>query len=156
MIRNLLAATAFCLVSLPVFADDRATVERLYTDVFSAGSGPGMSAVVAEVLAPNWVSHGDYTTEVNTPEKMIALMQGLGASVPDLNLAIEEIIVEGNRYVVRGRMTGTPTGDFFGVAPTGKSFEIMTIDIHTVEGGRIVESYHVEDWAGAIRQLTTP
>jgi hypothetical protein len=29
----------------------------------------------------------------------------------------------------------------------------MSIDVHTVEGGRIVRTYHVEDWAGAIRQL---
>ena len=29
----------------------------------------------------------------------------------------------------------------------------MSIDIHTVENGKIVTSYHIEDWAGAIRQL---
>lgn len=156
MIRTLIAATAICLVGQSALADDRAVVERLYTDVFSAGASPEMPAAVAEVLAPDWVSHGDYSSDVNTPERIVGMMQGFVASVPDLNLAVEEIITEGNRYVVRGRMTGTPTGDFFGVAPTGKSFEIMTIDIHTVEGGRIVESYHVEDWAGAIRQLTTP
>lgn len=36
----------------------------------------------------------------------------------------------------------------------GKSFRIMTIDIHTVQDGKLVEAYHVEDWAGAIRQLS--
>lgn len=49
---------------------------------------------------------------------------------------------------------GAPTKTFFGVEPSGKSFEIMTIDIHTVENGRITKSYHVEEWAKAIQQLS--
>ena len=64
------------------------------------------------------------------------------------------IIQQGNRFVVRSRVTGTPAAPFFGAPHTGKSFDIMTIDIHTVENGLIARSYHVEDWAGAIRQLT--
>ena len=33
-------------------------------------------------------------------------------------------------------------------------FKIMTIDIHEVKDGKIVQSYHVEDWARAIRQVS--
>jgi hypothetical protein len=29
----------------------------------------------------------------------------------------------------------------------------MSIDVHTIRDGRIVRSYHVEDWMGAVRQL---
>jgi hypothetical protein len=31
----------------------------------------------------------------------------------------------------------------------------MSIDIHTIEAGKIVRSYHIEDWAGAMRQLAS-
>ena len=34
-----------------------------------------------------------------------------------------------------------------------KSFRSMSIDIHTVENGKIVKVYHVEDWASVVRQL---
>jgi predicted ester cyclase len=40
------------------------------------------------------------------------------------------------------------------VPASGKSFKIMSIDIHTIEDGKIKRSYHVEDWAGAMRQLS--
>lgn len=30
----------------------------------------------------------------------------------------------------------------------------MTIDIHTVVDGKIKHSHHVEDWAGAIAQIS--
>jgi hypothetical protein len=60
-----------------------------------------------------------------------------------------------NRFVVRGLATGTPVGPFFGVdRATGKSFEIMSIDIVTVEDGLITHIYHLEDWTGAVAQLT--
>jgi hypothetical protein len=29
----------------------------------------------------------------------------------------------------------------------------MTIDVHTVKDGKFVTAHHVEDWAGAIKQL---
>jgi predicted ester cyclase len=80
-------------------------------------------------------------------------MGGFAKLIPDLNWAVEEKLQDGNRLVVRGRATGTPNGPLFGVDGQGKSFDIMTIDIHTVENGKIVQSYHVEDWAGALRQL---
>ena len=32
----------------------------------------------------------------------------------------------------------------------------MTIDIHTVEKGWIVKSYHVEEWIEAMQQLSKP
>lgn len=66
---------------------------------------------------------------------------------------VEEMIQAGNRVIVRGRATGTPKGPLFGVDGKGKSFMIMSIDIHTLENGKIAKTYHIEDWAGALRQL---
>ena len=34
-----------------------------------------------------------------------------------------------------------------------KAFSIMTIDIHTVENGKISKVYHLEDWGTAMKQL---
>ena len=81
-------------------------------------------------------------------------MGGFAKLIPDLNWEVEEMIQGGNRVVVRGRATGTPNGPFFGVDGAGKSFEIMSIDIHTIEDGKIAQTYHVEDWSGALRQLS--
>ena len=35
-----------------------------------------------------------------------------------------------------------------------KNSKIMAIDVHTVEDGKIKRTYHLEDWAGAMRQLS--
>ena len=85
---------------------------------------------------------------------VIPAIAGRLKAIPDLKWEIKEVLVSGNRVTVRGEATGTPAGEFFGVPHGGKSFKIMSIDIHTIDGGKITRSYHIEDWAGAIRQLS--
>lgn len=141
-------------LAAPSRADDRAVVNEFYAQVLSSARAADLPERAAKVLAPNWESVGDHTGVNKKREQFIGQVQGFGKLIPDLKWAVQEVIQQGNRFVVRGRATGTPTGPFFGVPHGGKSFDIMTIDIHTVEKGQIVRSYHVEDWAAAIRQLS--
>jgi len=133
-------------------ADDKAVVEAFYTQLLSAPNAEDLEDRVAKVLVENWVS-------IPTPRGgkdaagFVKSLKGFGAAIPDLNWSVQEILQDGNRYIVRSIATGTPVKPFFGVPPSGKSFKIMTIDIHTVENGRITRSYHVEEWAKAIHQL---
>ena len=68
---------------------------------------------------------------------------------------IKEVLVAGDRVIVRGEVTGTPAGDLFGVPHSGKSFRIMTIDIQTIKDGKIAKTYHMENWLSALSQLRT-
>src|SRR5260370_5690563 len=74
--------------------------------------------------------------------------------VPDGRSIAISILVSGNQVTVRGEATGTPAGEFMGTPHTGKSFKLMSIDVHTLEGGQMVRSYHIEDWLGAVHQLS--
>ncbi len=62
---------------------------------------------------------------------------------------------DGDKVIVRSRATGTPVAPLFGVDGEGRSFDILTIDIHELDDGVIVRSYHVEDWSGALQQLAS-
>ena len=136
-----------------VLADDKATVQTFYDFLSNPGSQAHAENFIA-ATADNWKSIGNYSGMNKSRDEFIGQMGGFAKLIPDLNWAIEETIQDDNRLVVRGRATGTPNGPLFGVDGQGKSFEILTIDIHTVENGKIVQSYHVEDWAGALRQLS--
>ncbi len=132
-------------------ADDRALVESFY-GLLNATQAPDLAARAEKILAPNWSTRGNNSGGEGR-DVFLKRAQGLGQAVPNLKWELIEVLREGNRYIVRGRATGTPAKPFLGVEPTGRSFDIMSIDIHTVENGRIAVSYHIEDWAGAIRQL---
>lgn len=147
-------ALAATMLASPVLADDIATVRAFYSDILS-DPATTTSERYFELFSPEIVS-------IPTPpggegaQGMLNTVAFLGQVVPDLTWVPQEIIAtDDNRFVVRGLATGTPVGPFFGVDPaTGQSFEIMSIDIVTVEDGLISHIYHLEDWTGAVAQLT--
>ena len=133
-------------------ADDKATVQTFY-DLLSNPGSAAASKTFSANTSDNWESIGNYSGKNKSKGAFLGQMGFFAKLIPDLNWKVEEMIQSGNRVVVRGRATGTPKGPLFGVDGQGRSFEIMTIDIHTIENGKIASSYHIEDWAGALKQL---
>jgi predicted ester cyclase len=155
--RRLALACAVALTMIaPVGAQttDKAIVEAFYTQLINPTGAKDKMAEAERILSPDFGSIGDYSGKVKTREELAKQLAGFAQFMPDLNWKIEEILQSGNRFIVRGRASGTPKGPFFGVDGGGKSFTIMSIDIHEVHGGKIVKVYHVEDWATALRQLS--
>ena len=54
-------------------------------------------------------------------------------------MTIEQQIAEGDWVVTRATMRGTHRGGWLGTKPTGKTVEIIVVNIDKVVGGRIVE-----------------
>ena len=135
---------------------DRETALALvapFYDALNAPSTKAVRALVEAVTSPEWRSFSGENTSKGRDE-FIQQVGGFGKLLPDLRWEIKEFFVDGDRIIVRSEAKGTPVAPFMGVAAApAKSFSIMTIDIHTVSDGKLVRAHHVEDWAGAIRQL---
>ena len=152
MKKTLISAALAATTATAALADDIDTVRAFYTDILTAPAET-TEARYYELFSPDVVS-------IPTPpggegaQGMLNTVAYLGQVVPDLTWTPEEIVELDGRFVVRGTAVGTPVGPFLGVDPaTGNRFEIMSIDIVTVEDGRIAHIYHLEDWTGAIAQL---
>ena len=74
----------------------------------------------------------------------------LFASFPDASSTIEQQIVEGEWVTTRTTLRGTHLGEFMGVAPTGKTIEIMNISLDQVVQGKVIEHFGVSDWVRAL------
>ena len=153
-LNKLVLALSLALFSTgSVMADDKAVVQTFYDFLSNPASSAAAGAFKAST-SEDWQSIGDYSGKNKKREQFIGQVSGFFAKlIPDLEWKPQEMIQEGNKIVVRSRATGTPKGPLFGVDGKGKSFDIMTIDIHTVENGKIVMSHHIEDWSGALQQL---
>jgi len=127
----------------------RATIEPFY-DLFRTQRRDWERGLA--VLAPGW--KGYYTNdEYRTKDDTRPFLQGLFDLVPDIDVRILHVSVDAETIAVRSELSGTPAGDFL-VPHTGRSFRIMTIDLHTVGAdGLLTELFHVEDWSSASRQL---
>jgi ketosteroid isomerase-like protein len=86
-------------------------------------------------------------------EQSVKTIANFAKTIPDMKFEIKEVLVAGNRVIVRGEVSGTPSGDFFGVPYGGKSFRISAIDIQTIEDGKIARTWHMENWLLALGQL---
>ena len=151
----LLLATAvmsIATITSSALASDKATVQTFYDFLSNPGSKSHAKTFQSNV-SKNWQSVGNYSGKNKTAGKFIGQLGYFAKLIPDLKWKVEEMIQAGDRVIVRGRASGTPKGPLFGVDGKGKSFTIMSIDIHTIKDGKIVKTYHVEDWAGALAQL---
>lgn len=153
MTLNPIALVAAMTFAGAAMADDTATVQTFY-DLLSNPSSQDHVVAFEASITDDWESVGDYSGVNKTREGFLGQIGGFGQLVPDLNWAVEAMHRDGNFVSVRSRATGTPVGPMFDVDGEGRSFDIMTIDIHELEDGKIARSYHVEDWAGALSQLS--
>ncbi len=64
---------------------------------------------------------------------------------PDWHETIEEIIAEGDKVWLRLTYTGTHTGEWLGMAPTGKKITTTAFDIFRIVDGKIVEGRFATD-----------
>jgi predicted ester cyclase len=158
------AAAALLVVvstfALPRVSDAQAlTVEQareVIAPFYKAlNAGNDAVALVNQATSPEWLSCGGNDV-CRQRDQVGAAITGLQKAVPDLKWEIKDVMVSGDHVIVRGEASGTPAGTFMGVQGGGKSFRIMSIDVHTIKDGKMVQAYHVEDWMGAVRQLSAP
>ena len=103
-----------------------------------------------DLVAPDYVDH---TWQLQGLE---SLKQGLRLGFkgfPDWHEAIEDIIAEGDKVWVRLTYTGTHTGEFFGLAPTGNKITATAVAIYRIVNGKLVEGRFITDTLDMNKQI---
>ncbi len=150
--RAALVAASLAFASIAA-ADDTATVQTFYDLLSNPGSETHVAAFLA-ATSEDWESIGNYSGENKRRDEFVGQMGFFDQLMPDLEWSVQAMHEDGDFVTVRSRATGTPVDPLFGVDGEGRSFDILTIDIHELEDGKIIRIYHVEDWAGALQLLS--
>ncbi|MEU3374626.1 ester cyclase [Streptomyces sp. NPDC006660] len=109
--------------------------------------------LVDEVLAPDWENNPLALNVSAGSEGFKETIAFLRHVFPDITITIEDVVVSGDRAAVRTIARGTHKAEMMGIPATGRQVEFNASDIHRVEGGRIVQSWHLEDYVGLFSQL---
>ena len=72
---------------------------------------------------------------------------------PDLWWQIDDLIAEGDKVVARTTMSGTHSGDFFGIAPTGRRVSVVGVHVFRIQDGKVAEHWGSNDDLSLMRQL---
>jgi predicted ester cyclase len=63
------------------------------------------------------------------------------------------VIAEGDWVASKSTLRGTQTGEFLGVAPTGRPVSVSSLTMVRFRDGRLTESWVKNDVAAMMRQL---
>jgi steroid delta-isomerase-like uncharacterized protein len=74
-------------------------------------------------------------------------------SFPDLTIDNPELVVDGDRVVQTVVFSGTNTGGFMSMAPTGKHFRFAAVLICTMRDGQIAHEKRIYDFTGFLLEI---
>lgn len=89
---------------------------------------------------------------VNLPEA-VGSLEKVVAGIPDLYARIEDCVAEDDKIYARLTVTGTNSGNFYGMPATGGSYEVSMFDYAKIEDGKIVERIQQSDTLSQMRQM---
>jgi steroid delta-isomerase-like uncharacterized protein len=129
--------------------DNKTVVRRYYEEVFNQR----MTGLIDHLAVEAYIEHDPFPGQGNGRADLAARDQAILGAFSPLQFRLEDLIAEDDRVVARWSQTGTHTGAFMGILPTGRQFTITGIDVHKLEDGRMAEHWHVVDLYGLLQQL---
>jgi predicted ester cyclase len=124
-------------------------IVRRYQEIYNSNDLEALGEVVsADLLTPNIMPGIPSGLEGAKAAHRIML-----AGFPDYQTVIDDLIAEGDKVAARITMSGTNTGSFMGIPPTGKHVSFTGIYIARVANGKIVEHWGEEDSVSLLQQL---
>jgi len=129
--------------------EENKNIVRRYQDIYNSNDLDALGEVVAEaVLTPRIMPGMKPGLEGARQVHAISLI-----GMPDWHTRIDDLIAEDDKVVARITMTGTHTGDFWGIPATGTKVEFTGIYIVRIVDGKIVEHWGEEDGVSLLQQL---
>jgi len=103
-----------------------------------------------DLVAPDFVDH---TRQVRGLEVLKQFVTMIYKSFSNFHVTIEDMIGEEDKVWIRVKITGTHTGGYRGLAPTGKKFTEASVWIYRIVKGKVVEGWNVDDELDFLKQL---
>ena len=125
--------------------ENKAIVRRWNEETINKGNAD----IVDELAAADYVNHaGGFGREGHKQ-----YLRAVGAAFSSIDIAIEDLIAEGDKVVIRWTLKATHTGEYMGVPATGKQVEMKGMSMYRLANAKIVEDWSSSDQLGFMQQL---
>ena len=137
-------------MNLPETQQKLDAVAGLYA-MFMQGDG----SRVATSFSPNYEQFPPQKPglEPGLDNFMQAYMEGFGSQFSEMAGKTTHMLVDGDYVMARCEYTMVHTGEAFGIPATGAKISFTAFDLHRIEDGLIVQSWHLEDFAAIENQI---
>ena len=134
-------------------ATDNVAKSKRLLEAFSSGD----VAVADELIDPQAINHDPATPaamrSLQGPEAFKRSVAMYRTGFPDLRFAVDDVIADVEKVVLRWHTEGTHRGELQGLAPTGRSGSVTGISIDHWREGKLVETWTQWDNLGLARLL---
>ena len=103
-----------------------------------------------DLVVPEYVNQ---PLKVQSREDLKQILRRQYKGFPDVHRTLEDIIADENTVWIRVKITGTHTGEYRGIAPTGKKFVMDAVPRYRIVDGKIVEGWSVWNPLNLFKQL---
>ncbi len=130
--------------------ENKALARRFYEEVWDRGN----TDFAFEVFAEDYVRHDLRPTEaLPGPEGQKRIADDFRAAFPDLRINVDLVIGDGDFVVGRWTATGTHSGSWGALEPTGRRATFSAVNIFRFDHGKVVEIWNHRDDLGLREQL---
>ena len=142
-------AALLCFSVPAIAATQMSETVKLFYQAFSSNQPD----LLDQVLAPEWEDIPLNPGQKAGRDGFKPMIGGFNQTISGLKITNDEIIEAGDKVVVRSTIEGTQAGPFAGFPSKGRPFKIMAIDIHQFKDGKVVKTWHIEDWLSGLFQM---
>jgi predicted ester cyclase len=130
--------------------DSRALMWRITDEIWNNGR----LELIDELIAEDLVDHVELPgLRGNGRARYRASIEMARAAFPDYRNPPDFVLADGEFAVSYGRSTGTHRGEYMGIPPTGRSFDVPTFGILRFASGQAVERWGFSDNLAMMQQL---
>lgn len=134
-------------------AQNKALVARFYDEVWDKGN----LEVAHEVFVDDYVRHDLRPSQaLPGPAGQAKIAEDFRRAFPDLRFVVDLLLGDGDLVAARWTATGTHTGPWGSLDPTGNPATFSGVNIFRFDEGKVVEIWNHRDDLGLMTQLGVP
>lgn len=130
------------------------SLKKTIAEVFTAAMSDGDYSRLNEIFSQDAIS-SDRVKSPNTsgPAGVKELVENLRRGFPDMKTKIHYQMTDEDKVATCWSMTGTHSGTFMGIPPTGRSVSTSAMSVDRVSNGKVVEYTTFRDDLGLMEQI---
>jgi steroid delta-isomerase-like uncharacterized protein len=126
---------------------ERHAVEQLIWRWLNEGIRQGNVAVFDELLAKDVCDQSGGGKAFGS-ETFKLRASAVHAAFSDIEVAVDELLIDGARIAWRWSLSGTHVGSFAGIAASERRVTLRGVNFQRVEGERVIEHWTLADLSG--------
>ena len=130
-------------------SEENKRIVRRYQEIYNENDLEALGEVLSKDLRTPKIMPGIPTGMEGAKAAHRIMLAGF----PDYQTRIDDLFAEGDKVAARITMSGTHTGLFMGIPPTGRQVSFTGIYIARIANGKIAEHWGEEDGVSLLQQL---